>query len=211
MGEVCGDARAPPQVRQQDEAPVVGGGGGGAEEAVPVDPADSAKLYEDVPPMPLMALNHISRLCRSVHASVRFYVKALGFVLIHRPPALDFSGAWLFNYGVGIHLVQGDDARQAPDVSPRGDLDPMDNHISFQCEDMAAMERRLREMRIRYMKRTINEEEGSPIDQLFFRDPDGFMIEICNCENLELVPAGALGRLRLPRDRHNPPVRMVDA
>jgi hypothetical protein len=23
--------------------------------------------------------------------------------------------------------------------------------------------------------------------------PDGFMIEICNCENLEVVPAGALG------------------
>lgn len=59
-----------------------------------VDPAAIEKLYEDVPPMPLMALNHISRLCKSVDASVRFYVKALGFVLIHRPPALDFSGAW---------------------------------------------------------------------------------------------------------------------
>jgi hypothetical protein len=35
------------------------------------------------------------------------------------------------------------------------------------------------------------------------------MIEICNYENLELVTAGALGRLRLPRDRHNLPVRMV--
>ncbi|KAF8668970.1 hypothetical protein HU200_052182 [Digitaria exilis] len=178
------------------------------EETTIVDPAESGKLYEDVPPMPLMALNHISRLCKSVDASVQFYVKALGFVLIHRPPALDFSGAWLFNYGVGIHLVQRDDARKAPDVSPGGggELDPMDNHISFQCEDMGVMERRLREMRIRYMKRTINEEEGSPIDQLFFKDPDGFMIEICNCESLELVPAGDLGRLRLPRGRHNPPI-----
>ncbi|CAN6185481.1 unnamed protein product [Urochloa humidicola] len=194
MGEECKEAVA---------------GGRQAEEGLAVDPADTAKLYEDVPPMPLMALNHISRLCKSVDASVQFYVKALGFVLIHRPPALDFSGAWLFNYGVGIHLVQRDDARKAPDVNP-GELDPMDNHISFQCEDMGVMERRLKDMRIRYMKRTINEEEGSPIDQLFFKDPDGFMIEICNCENLELVPAGALGRLRLPRDRHNPPVRMVD-
>ncbi|XP_044359794.1 uncharacterized protein [Triticum aestivum] len=103
--------------------------------------------------------------------------------------------------------VQRDDARLAADVNP-GKLDPMDNHISFQCEDMGAMEKRLKEMGIRYMKRTINEEEGSPIDQLFFNDPDGFMIEICNCENLELVPAGALGHLRLPRDRHNPPLRM---
>jgi hypothetical protein len=30
---------------------------------------------------------------------------------------------------------------------------------------MGTMERRLREMRIRYMKLTINEVEGSPIDQ----------------------------------------------
>ncbi|EER99834.1 hypothetical protein BDA96_02G421800 [Sorghum bicolor] len=203
MGEACRDAAA---AGRQDEA----GGGGGrhhAENEVVGDLAASAKLYEDVPAFPMMALNHISRLCESVDASVRFYVKALGFVLIHRPPALDFSGAWLFNYGVGIHLVQRDDARRAPDVRPETELDPMDNHVSFQCEDMGAMERRLQELHIRYMKRTINEEEGSPIDQLFFRDPDGFMIEICNCENLELVPAGALGRLRLPRDRHNPPVR----
>ncbi|XP_006658057.1 uncharacterized protein LOC102717631 [Oryza brachyantha] len=189
-----------PKRDAEDEDERNGGGGEAAESA-------EQRLYEDVPAMPLMALNHISRLCKSVDASLRFYVRALGFVLIHRPPALDFTGAWLFNYGVGIHLVQRDDARRAPDVNP-GDLDPMDNHISFQCEDMDAVEKRLSEMRIRYMKRTINEEEGSPIDQLFFKDPDGFMIEICNCENLELVPAGALGRLRLPRDRHNPPLRM---
>uniref|UniRef100_A0A0E0EFI6 VOC domain-containing protein n=1 Tax=Oryza meridionalis TaxID=40149 RepID=A0A0E0EFI6_9ORYZ len=206
MGEVC--KRVAPSVREEEEEEEKeeeeNGNGGGVD---PAAESSSAKLYEDVPEMPLMALNHISRLCKSVDASVRFYVKALGFVLIHRPPALDFNGAWLFNYGVGIHLVQRDDARRAADVNP-GDLDPMDNHISFQCEDMEMMEKRLNEMGIEYMKRTINEEEGSPIDQLFFKDPDGFMIEICNCENLELVPAGALGRLRLPRDRHNPPLRM---
>ncbi|KAL5198575.1 hypothetical protein ABZP36_002087 [Zizania latifolia] len=93
---------------------------------------ESAKLYEDVPAMPLMPLNHISRLCKSVDASVQFYVKALGFVLVHRPPELDFNGAWLFNYGVGIHLVQRDDARKKPNVNPDDNLDPMDNHISFQ-------------------------------------------------------------------------------
>jgi hypothetical protein len=63
----------------------------------------------------------------------------------------------LFNYGVGIHLVQRDDARKARDVRPAGseeepELDPMDNHVSFQCEDMGAMERRLQEMRIRYVR-----------------------------------------------------------
>ncbi|CAL9173625.1 unnamed protein product, partial [Musa hybrid cultivar] len=152
-------------------------------------------------PMPLMALNHVSRLCRSVEASVEFYTAVLGFVPTGRPPTLDFNGAWLFNYGVGIHLVQEEDGGDLPDAS-LDRLDPMDNHISFQCEDMGAMEQRLKDLGVKYLRRTINEEEGSPIDQLFLNDPDGFMIEICNCENQELVPAGFLGRV------YDPPLKM---
>jgi len=78
----------------------------------------------------LMALNHVSRLSRSVKDSVDFYTKVLGFVLVERPLALDFDGAWLFNYGVGIHLVQSPDDERLP--RPDHELDPMDNHISFQ-------------------------------------------------------------------------------
>lgn len=80
--------------------------------------------------IPLMALNHVSRLCKNVKESVDFYTKVLGFVLIERPQAFDFNGAWLFNYGVGIHLVQAKDEDRLP--SDTDTLDPMDNHISFQ-------------------------------------------------------------------------------
>ncbi|KAK9747719.1 hypothetical protein RND81_02G011300 [Saponaria officinalis] len=134
---------------------------------------------------PLMALNHVSRLCRSVKKSMEFYTKVLGFVVIERPHAFEsFNGAWLFNYGIGIHLMI---------------LDPMDNHISFQCEDMEAMEKQLKEFDINYKKRTVEDKDHeTTIDQLFFKDPDGFMVEICNCENLKLVPAGSLGQLKLP-------------
>ena len=79
---------------------------------------------------PLMALNHVSRLCRDVEKSKEFYTKVLGFVEIERPQALDFEGAWLFNYGVGIHLVQSKDEDRLP--SDTQQLDPQDNHISFQ-------------------------------------------------------------------------------
>ena len=73
---------------------------------------------------------------------------------------------------------------------------------------MDAVEQKLKEMNINYMKRTINEEEGAPIDKLFFNNPDGFMVELCNCKNLELVPGGSsMGRMKLPRDRHNRPLR----
>jgi hypothetical protein len=45
----------------------------------------------------------------------------------------------------------------------------------------------MQEMDIKYEKRIV-EEEGLYVDQLFFHDPDGYMIEICNCENLPVVP-----------------------
>ncbi|CAN0917254.1 Glyoxylase I 4 [Linum grandiflorum] len=158
-------------------------------------------------PPPMMALNHVSRLCRDVQKSIDFYTKVLGMVLIERPGAFKFDGAWLFNYGVGIHLVQAKDDDRLPDQ--HRDLDPMDNHISFQCEDMEEMERRLKEFDVKYMKRTLEEENnGTKIDQMFFDDPDGFMIEICNCENLKLVPAGSLGKIRIPVDRHTPPLEL---
>ncbi|CAK9170528.1 unnamed protein product [Ilex paraguariensis] len=152
-----------------------------------------------------MALNHVSRLCRSVKDSIDFYTKLLGFVVIERPEAFDFDGAWLFNYGVGVHLLQskGGEERLPEDIDH---LDPMDNHVSFQCEDMEAMEQRLKDMNIKYMKITVGEENEIAIDQLFFNDPDGFMIEICNCRNLKLVPAGSFGQIKLPFDRHNPPL-----
>jgi hypothetical protein len=57
----------------------------------------------------------------------------------------------------------------------------------MQCESMAAVERRLKELSIPYIKRCV-EEGGIYVDQIFFHDPDGFMIEICNCDNLPVVP-----------------------
>ncbi|KAL2591395.1 hypothetical protein AAZV13_12G009700 [Glycine max] len=132
------------------------------------------KEKEENPP-PLLALNHVSRLCRNVKVSLDFYTKVLGFVLIERPQALDFEGAWLFNYGVGIHLVQSKQEDQNL-PSDTEHLDPQDNHISFQ------------------------------MDQIFFDDPDGFMVEICYCENMKLAPSDSLSKIKQPMDRHTPPV-----
>ena len=81
-------------------------------------------------PPPLMALNHVSRLCRNLKESIDFYTKVLGFVSIERPHAFDFDGAWFFNYRVGIHLLQAKEEDRLPDDPNH--LDPNDNHISFQ-------------------------------------------------------------------------------
>ncbi|KAI3955008.1 hypothetical protein MKW98_005011 [Papaver atlanticum] len=142
----------------------------------------------------LVALDHISGLRKDVDKSVDFYVNILGFVQIKRPPTLDFDGAWVFNYGIGIHLVQSKEEERLPD--PEHDLDPMDNHVSFQCEDMSAMELNFQERNIKYKKRTVGGGDDGAIDQ------------ICNYENLKLVSAGNIDQFRLPSDRHNPPVEL---
>lgn len=53
---------------------------------------------------------------------------------------------------------------------------------------MATVETVLREMKIEYVKARVEEEGGIYVDQLFFHDPDGSMIEICNCDVLPVVP-----------------------
>jgi hypothetical protein len=55
---------------------------------------------------------------------------------------------------------------------------------------MVAVERRLKEMGIPYVQRCV-EEGGINVDQIFFHDPDGFMIEVCNCDNLPVIPLAA--------------------
>ncbi|GMI81215.1 glyoxylase I 7 [Hibiscus trionum] len=137
-------------------------------------------------PLQLKCLNHVSLLCRSVEKSVDFYQNILGFSPIKRPGSLDFSGAWLFNYDISIHLLRSENPESMPKI---GRINPKDNHMSFQCQcdSMATLENKLKELNIEYMKGGV-EEGGIRVDQLFFHDPDGNMIELCNCDNLPVIP-----------------------
>ncbi|XP_057976658.1 glyoxylase I 4-like [Malania oleifera] len=132
--------------------------------------------------LPLLSLNHVSFVCKSVSRSVRFYEDVLGFVLIKRPSSFNFQGAWLFNYGIGIHLLE---VEEVP--TKKGRINPKDNHISFQCTDMGLVIQKLEDMSIEYVTAVV-EEGGITVDQLFFHDPDGYMVEICNCQNLPVLP-----------------------
>ncbi|XP_009403272.2 glyoxylase I 4-like isoform X2 [Musa acuminata AAA Group] len=136
----------------------------------------------DPTPLPVVSLNHVSFLCSSLHESVRFYEEVLGFQLIRRPSSFDFQGAWFYNYGIGIHLVQSPEA-----VSKPSEINPKANHISFQCADMGRVKQRLDQMGITYVTAVVT-EGGIRVDQLFFHDPDNNMIEICDCEKLPIVP-----------------------
>ncbi|KAI4329317.1 hypothetical protein L6164_021598 [Bauhinia variegata] len=161
-------------------------------------------------PLHLKSVNHISLVCRSAEESLNFYQSVLGFFPIRRPGSFDFDGAWLFGYGIGIHLLQAEDPENLP---KKTEINPKDNHISFQCENMGAVEKKLKEMEIDYVRATV-EEGGIQVDQLFFHDPDGFMIEICNCDSLPVIPlvgemARSCSRLNLQMMHQQPRQQVV--
>ncbi|KAK1372747.1 Metallothiol transferase [Heracleum sosnowskyi] len=144
--------------------------------------------------MPLLALNHVSYVCKSLVTSVKFYEDVLGFVLVKRPSSFDFEGAWLFNHGIGIHLLEVKSA-----ATKKGQkINPKDNHISFQCTNMDLIIRQLEEMNIEYVTAVVT-EGGVVVDQLFFHDPDGYMIEICNCQNIPILPLSGLASCPVPK------------
>lgn len=154
-------------------------------------------------PLSLRSLNHISLVCGSIEESTRFYEDILGFIPVKRPGSFGFDGAWLFNYGIGIHLLQSPNPENLP---KKTEINPRDNHISFQCDDVQGVERKLQEMKMKYVKRIV-EEGGIYVDQLFIHDPDCYMVEVCNCENLPVEPimgSAPACTLRLPSNPRNP-------
>ncbi|MQM14444.1 hypothetical protein Taro_047372 [Colocasia esculenta] len=153
-------------------------------------------------PLQLTSLNHVSFLCESVDTSAHFYEQVLGFVPIKRPSSFDFEGAWLFNYGIGIHLIERSSTSE-PRTKP-AIINPKANHISFQCADTDLVKRRLEEMGIDYVSAVVKEGVVE-VGQLFFHDPDGYMVEICDCQKLPVRPLSPVAAcpLKIPRANSN--------
>uniref|UniRef100_A0A7I4EBV2 VOC domain-containing protein n=1 Tax=Physcomitrium patens TaxID=3218 RepID=A0A7I4EBV2_PHYPA len=177
--------------------------------------------------LPLKSLNHVSRVCRNVHATTHFYEKVLGFIPIVRPGALKFDGAWLHNYGISVHLLQAENQELATLPPVEKEINSRDDHLSFQVcrsvdeivtnsecfktllivvnencllflqiaafpvvgqsDSILGVEQALQDHGIKYTRTTID-ENGVQIEQVFFHDPDGFMIEICTCEKFPVQP-----------------------
>ncbi|KAG0583396.1 hypothetical protein M758_3G134600 [Ceratodon purpureus] len=140
--------------------------------------------------LPLKSLNHVSRVCRNVHVTTHFYEKVLGFIPIVRPGALKFDGAWLHNYGISVHLLQAENQELSLLPPVDKEINSRDDHLSFQSDSIAGVEQALQEHGIKYTRKTID-EAGVSIEQVFFHDPDGFMIEICTCEVFPVKPLAA--------------------
>ena len=120
-------------------------------------------------PLPIESLNHIALMTRRLDESRAFYRNVLGFREVERPN-FSFRGAWLFNYGLMIHLIEN-----AKAGDPGDEIQTRENHFALHTNDLARAEQLLAEHGIRYRKNTIADRG---ISQIFLQDPDGNHIEL---------------------------------
>ena len=117
-------------------------------------------------PLGILSLHHVSRTTTDLEASLGFYVDLLGFQPLRRPP-FSFRGAWLYGYGLQIHLIE----REA-DASPLP-IEPRRDHIAFRVADIEAVIARFQAHDIQFVERV----NAGGIRQIFIADPDGHQLE----------------------------------
>ena len=117
-------------------------------------------------------LHHVSRQTQKLEETRRFYMDVLGFRELSSRPSFLFRGAWLYGSGIQIHLIDEpfvEGAEQPPN--------PRENHIAFLIEDLDAAEETLKHHGIGYLRQ---QSSDGISEQIFFRDPEGWMVELGN-------------------------------
>lgn len=129
--------------------------------------------------MKVTQLNHVALHVADLARSDGFYVDVLGLEKIARP-AFGFPGSW-FRLGVDqeLHLI----ARAV-----EGELQPRERHWALMVDDMDGFVAHLEAKGIEF---TGPKARPDGAMQVFLRDPDGHVIELCTPPGGDATSHGA--------------------
>jgi catechol 2,3-dioxygenase-like lactoylglutathione lyase family enzyme len=125
-----------------------------------------------------MRIQHVGLVVADIDASRRFYAGALGLEEVPRPPNFTFDGAWFRFGGTELHLLS-----DAHATGGAGQPDPgagaergMTHHLAFEVEDLGGACARLADHDVPLAGGPMPRGDGYV--QVFFRDPDGHVLEL---------------------------------
>ncbi|CAJ1393617.1 unnamed protein product [Effrenium voratum] len=136
------------------------------------------------------SVNHIAIIVSDVGRSLAFYTEIIGFQQIQRPN-FDRHGAWLTMGNLELHLIKG-----VPNAPSGRDL--IVSHIALETDHPEKVLEKLLEFEVPF-RQNISvpdpkkardnlveafENSDGKITQYFVRDPDGYYLELCNCDVL---------------------------
>lgn len=142
--------------------------------------------------LPTARFNHAAINCNDKDQSVRFYSQVLGFREVPRP-AFSFVGSWLYRDGLGmmLHLIQTDaiDPPLAGPAVEQAEADAAINsrirHLAFRVTDVDLALERLDAHGVEYVAKRL---PTYGYRQVFFKDPDGNLIEVGEWPDVEQMP-----------------------
>jgi catechol 2,3-dioxygenase-like lactoylglutathione lyase family enzyme len=123
-------------------------------------------------------LQHCGLIVADLERSRRFYGEALGLEEIPRPPNFTFAGTWFRLGETEIHLLAETDTTGragAPDPGPSGAYGLV-NHVALEIDDLDEMLARLERHGVPLIGGPMPRGDG--FTQAFFRDPDGYVLEL---------------------------------
>jgi catechol 2,3-dioxygenase-like lactoylglutathione lyase family enzyme len=122
-------------------------------------------------------LQHCGLVVSDLERSKRFYSEALGLEEVPRPRNFTFAGAW-FRFGADeIHLLAEADTTGGAGVGDPGPgaVSGLATHLAFEVDDLRAACARLASNRVSLIGGPMPRGDGAT--QVFFRDPDGYVLE----------------------------------
>ena len=133
-----------------------------------------------------MGVSHIALAVKDIEATHRFYTEAMGFELVKVeivPQKGGFARHVFYSTGsMEDQLIAFWDLSSVPgSQNPRTDicrelgLDPLTNHIAFQAEDLADIERR-KQRWLRFGRDVLEIDHGW-VHSIYTEDPDGIAVE----------------------------------
>jgi catechol 2,3-dioxygenase-like lactoylglutathione lyase family enzyme len=125
-----------------------------------------------------MRIQHVGLVVTDVDRSRRFYSEALGLEEVPRPPNFTFDGAWFRFGGTELHLLSDAHATGgAGQANPGAGAERgMTHHLAFEVDDLGAACARLAENGVGLAGGPMPRGDGYV--QVFFRDPDGHVLEL---------------------------------
>lgn len=123
-------------------------------------------------------IQHVGLVVSDLERSRRFYAGALGLEEVPRPPNFTFDGAWFRFGGTELHLLAEEHTTggAGPGDAGEGATRGLTTHLAFQVEDLAAACARLADHGVALTGGPMPRGDG--YDQVFFLDPDGYVLEL---------------------------------
>jgi len=125
-----------------------------------------------------MRLQHVGLVVSDLERSRRFYAEALDLEEVPRPPNFSFAGAWFRHGEDELHLLAEADATGGAGQADAGTgaAYGMTHHLAFEVDDLDAACARLAEADVPLTGGPMPRGDG--VTQVFFLDPDGYVLEL---------------------------------